>query len=292
MFKIPQSKINEFTKLFETHRVQISACNVFFQNVRMLNGRHHILDRKMFDEEYKTFTSDIELETSPIDAFIPSDIEPKETPDEIDPADLMKQRLFVVNRIVPEYERIKNRITEERIRSDFNETHPVIMALVNGEATMDDIVDDVFIYWAVYKYIEQIEKIRIQIFSNMTPMIEYIVENITLNDIKNYLHTKKFNDNKINKYREDMLFFAPMEKKVCEFYLSDKCPCPFNLLDLIDIMLSNVDILGDKYIVLGMYLIADFAISDFMSNAEEKSPCEQYVVDVLSQVPTPTPEDQ
>lgn len=290
MFNVPQSKINQFAKLFDTHRVQISACDVYFQNIRMLNGRHHIMDRKTFEEYYKTFTSDIELQTSPIDAFIPNDITPTDTPDEMDVDELMNQRLFFVNRdveTVPEYGRIKNRITEAEIRKTLNETHPVIMALTNNEVTMDEIVDDVFIYWAVYKYIEQITMIRLQIFSNMTPLIEYISENISRDDLKRALHSK-INPKKIAKYHDDMLFFGPDYRKICEYYDPDKSPdspVHFDLSNLIDRILSNVDIKCDEYIALGMYLIASYAVSDFMTpDKPELTESERYVLEVLSTV--------
>ena len=96
MFNVPPAKTHEFEKLFKTHQVQISACDVFFQNIRLLNGRHRILDRNTFDEYYKNFTADIELKTSPIDAFIPNDIEPTDTPDEIDPEDLFFLKVSVI----------------------------------------------------------------------------------------------------------------------------------------------------------------------------------------------------
>lgn len=292
MFNVPPAKTHEFEKLFKTHQVQISACDVFFQNIRLLNGRHRILDRNTFDEYYKNFTADIELKTSPIDAFIPNDIEPTDTPDEIDPEDLMKQRLFYVNRneeAVPEYGRIKNRVTEKELRGTLNETHPVIMALTNHEVTMDDIIDDIFIYWAMYKYLEQITVIRMQIFSNMTPLIEYIVNNISLQQLKYALHTKKVNMEKIAKYREELMFFAPDYRKICECYQDEEkypeCPIHFDLDHVVNLLLTNVDIKSDRYIALGIYLIASFAVSDFMnSDKTEASPCENYVLDVVSQI--------
>ena len=287
MFNVPQSKTNEFAKLYQTHRVQISASDVYFQNIRMLNGRHTILDRKTFQEFYRVFTSDIELQTSPIDAFIPCNIEPTDTPDEIDPADLMKQKLFLVNREVPEYERIKKRVTTDELKNTLNETHPVIMAMTTGKATYDDVIDDIFIYWCLFKYIEQIEAIRLQIFSNMTPLIEYVVKNIDEFAIKRYLRISKIKEDKVNKH-QDMMFFGPDYSMICKFYMDEKnaennIPV-FDLDNLINRLMSNIDITGDKYIILGLYLIASFAVADFKGPAADTSECVQYVRNVISVV--------
>ena len=150
MFNVPPARTTEFEKLFKQHQLLISGCNVFYHNIRLINGRHRILDRKTFDEYYKNFTADIELKTSPIDSFIPDDTDPnQDTPDEVTPEDLVNERLFYVNRneeAVPEYGRIKRRVTEADLRETLGETHPVVMALTNHEVTMDDIIDDIFIY--------------------------------------------------------------------------------------------------------------------------------------------------
>lgn len=294
MFNVPPARTTEFEKLFKQHQLLISGCNVFYHNIRLINGRHRILDRKTFDEYYKNFTADIELKTSPIDSFIPDDTDPnQDTPDEVTPEDLMNERLFYVNRneeAVPEYGRIKRRVTEADLRETLGETHPVVMALTNHEVTMDDIIDDIFIYWALYKYLDQIVRIRIQVFSNMTPLIEYITNKITLADLKKAIHTDKLNDEKIAKYRSDLMFFAPDIKKICDFYMDkEKYPqteIKFDLDNLINRVLSNTDGKGDKFIALGMYLIASFAVSDFMTEDPTvitDRRCMDYVRNVLAQ---------
>lgn len=286
MFKVPQSKMNEFAKLFrDVHRVQISGSDVFFANIRMLKGRHRILDMDTFNEYYKNFTADIELVSSPIDSFIPYDKEPEDTPDEMSVEDLMNERLFIVNREVPEYKRIQNRVTLDELKGTLNETHPVMMALAKGEVIYEDIVDDIFIYWAMYQYIKQIEIIHIQIFSNMKPLMEYIVKNMTEFDFKRYLRTDKVNEEKAKKL-SDMMFFKPEYRSVCNFYLNEEnvennIPY-FDLKNLVERLLTNVDITADSYIALGCYLIADFAITDFKGSLPEKSECEQFVRNVLS----------
>lgn len=72
MFKISDKTRNEFASLFETTEF-ISQHATFFQNIRMLNGRHKLLDRETFVEYFKNIVNDIDLESSPIDSFIPAD---------------------------------------------------------------------------------------------------------------------------------------------------------------------------------------------------------------------------
>ena len=287
MFKVPQSKTNEFAKLYKTHRVQISACDVFFQNIRMLNGRHTVLTRDMFQEFYRTFTSDIELQSSPLDAFMPCDTSPENTPDEIDPSELVSQKLFLVNRDVPEYQRIKNRIPMEELKKTLNETHPVIMAMTTGKATYDDVIDDIFIYWSLFKYIEQIETIRIQIFANMTPLIEFINENICEHDIRRFLISNKIREEKVNKH-QDMMFFGPDYNMICKFYMDESNPengiPQFDLDNLINRLMSNIVVTGDTYIILGLYLIASYAVADFKGPSPDTSESVNYVRNILSVV--------
>ena len=299
MFKVSPAWTNTAEKLFKQHRVFVSGSDIFYHNIRLLTGRHRILDRKTFNEFYRSFTDDIELETSPIEAIIPCDNAPKETPDEMDPADLVNERLFLINREIPEYKRIMNRVTLDELHSTLNPTHPVIMALDEQKFTYEDVIDDIYLYWSVYKYLAEIEKIRIQTFSNMAPIVEYIVGdsskgipgNISKEDIQKFLRKNEINEEKVNKHWESMFFSMEYEKIVCPFYKDadgknhEEYGSPvFDLDNLICRLMSNIDCKGDKYIILGMYIIASFAVSEFKCPNAEKSDCFRYVCDVLSVV--------
>ena len=62
-----------------------------------------------------------------------------------------KTKLFVTNQTVPEYERIQKRITLEELKNTLGETHPVIIALNDNKVTLEDVVDDIFIYYCLFK---------------------------------------------------------------------------------------------------------------------------------------------
>ncbi len=281
MFNVPQSQVNLFAKLFETHRVQISACDVFFQNIRLLNGRHTILTRDDYVNYYKAFTWDIELESSPIDTIIPCGDDAPEEQTESTEREPKKTKLFVTNQTVPEYERIQKRITIDELKNTLGETHPVIIALNDNKVTLEDVVDDIFIYYCLFKYIDQIERIRIQIFSNMTPAIEYVVNNIDYDDLKRYLVTNKINPDKVNKH-QDLLFFAPDYQMICKFYQTNDDPFVplFDLDNLINRLMTNICLKSDIYVILAIYLIASFACADMKAHTE--SPCVAYTRTVLA----------
>lgn len=270
MFKVPDKTINEFRSLFENHRIHISACNIFFQNIRMLNGRHKILDRETYQEYYQGILNDIELVTSPIDAFIPGD----ETVED----------LFIVNQLVPEYEKIKNRVTLDDLYNTIPMTHKVCMTLKENPNLFTTVIDDIFIYFCLFKYLEQIDMIRLKTFSNMTDVIEYVVDNISYDDIKNYLVSRRINTEKYNSKCVDILF-NPDVAHTQRFYSEPHGDIPaFDVVNLMMRLTTNLVLKSDIYIILGIYMTLSFAISDISNDKIDESPCVKYVRDVLSKI--------
>ena len=78
--------------------------------------------------------------------------------------------------------------------------------LSDNANTYDDIIDDIFINFCIYRYLAQIDLIRMKSVSNYTEIIEYIVNNITKKDIQSFLVSKKINEDKYIKYCSDILF--------------------------------------------------------------------------------------
>ena len=74
MFNIIGKQKEEFFKLYEAHRMNISATNVYFQNIRLLNTyKTEIVTRDDFKEYYKNILDDIKQVSAPIDCLIPND---------------------------------------------------------------------------------------------------------------------------------------------------------------------------------------------------------------------------
>lgn len=271
MFKIALGETNKFKSLFENHRLHIAASNIYYQNIRLINGRHKILDRKTYEEYYRGILNDIELETSPIDSFVPS-------------TDENSRDLFVVNQLVPEYKRIASRVTLDDMFKNIPMTHDVCMKLKENPNLLSTVVDDIYIYWCVYKYLDQIDEIRIRTLSNMTDIIEYVVNNITLKDLRDFIRSNKINPEKYEKYCQDILF-NPEVSSLQKFYSEPHGDIP--AIDVVNLMMklsTFVDLKSDTYIIIGIYMTMSFAVSDITNNRVDDSPCAKYVRDVLSQI--------
>lgn len=289
MFNLPDKTANEFKKLFETHRVQISAMDVFYQNIRMLNKKNKLLDRDSYSEYVLGILNDIELVTSPIDAFIP-DVSDDETEEansvEENENENDDDSIFKINRSVPEYEKIKNRMTIDFIYEILPMTHEVVMKLKEDPTALDTVIDDMFIHYCLFKYLDQISKIRLMMYSNTTPIIEYVVCNIDEKAIKNHLVSKNIN---VDKCREkaDEIIFNPDLMIMHKFYVKehekDNIPS-FDTSNLLMRLLNNITIKSDIYIILGIYTTLSFAMSDITNEKISDSPCIVYVRDVLSKI--------
>lgn len=272
MFNISQSKLNEFKQMYDNHLLYVNTCNIYFHTIRMINGKHRILDRDAYKEYYLNIMNDIELVTIPIDAFIPND-----NPE--------MEGIFMVNRDVPEYEKIKKRVKLDDIFDTFPTTHDVFVKLKENPNLLETVTDDVFLYYCVFKYLDQIDIIRLQDISEMRPIIEYIVNNFSLNDMKGYLERKKIDEEKCMKYWEDILFL-PDVNHTQKFYMDEPHDGfePFDVIDLTKRFMTNIVLKSDIYIISAVYLILTFSKVDIMENNYDDSPCAAYVRDVLSKL--------
>lgn len=283
MFNVPQSMINEITsKRAKVHQWLVDQCNIYCQSAAMINGKHSVLSREDYQEYYKNFTWDINIEANPLETFIPCEPVPIRY-DKLENLDDKpeRRREFMINREIPAYERLAKRITLDELKNTLNPTHKVLMALDKGRVTLDDVIDDIFIYLCLFKYVDEISTARIQMFSNMSPIIEYVVDHIGYKDLKAYLKRDKIDLEKVEKY-DGGIFFEQDYDMVCKFYdaTEGKSPVRFDVDDLVQRLITNIVLKSDIYIILAIYLAAAFAISDFTREIE--SPCVKYVTDVLS----------
>lgn len=277
MFKIDSRTSNAFKNNFEKHRLHISTMNIFYSNIRLLNNRHKYLDRKTYKEYCHDLLKDIELVTSPIDAIVPCE-------------DETSKDIFKMNQLVPEYEKISSIMTIDKLYEILPPTNDVHIKLKDNRNILTDVIDDIFIYFCVYKYLEQIDFIRLNTFDNMRPIIEYVVNNITEKDIKNFIVSKKLNEEKYSRYCSDIIFnidFARTQKFYAGEIKKENINSDIPSIDVLNLMIklaTNIVVKSDIYIIIGIYLVLSSSISDIFNNNIDNSPCAQYVRDVLSKI--------
>ena len=274
MITIPNKMLEEFVGRFNTHKANIAACNIFYHTMIMLNHKKSdIITREMFDQEFRNALSDIELVTSPTDAFVPNDSnEMKET-----------KELFVINQLAAEYIEITKRMPLSLIEETYGPANALVILLKQDPKNVEKFHDDLFLYFMLFKYLDQIDIIRLNTFSNYTPIIEYIVENITLKDWKDYIKTNKTNPEKYASKCEDILF-NPDISAVYKYYNTSEDAPKLDVVNLMMRLVNNMVLKNDIILILGVYLIISFAMSDFNNKKAEDSPCAKYVRDVLSKI--------
>lgn len=287
MFNIIGKQLDEFYRLYEAHRMNISATNVYFQNIRLLNTyKTELMSRDDFVEFYKGILNDVKNESAPIDCIIPNDQklinEDSDDPNaEIEvPEDY---KLFIINQEVPEYKTIAARIKGDDMDATFPPTHPVRMAVMDNPDKITQIIDEAFIHWLVFKYLETIETLHIQTFSNFTPVIEWTVKNIGLKELKSFIISKNINLEKVRS-KTHQFIFKPDLSRMKKFYEDDHDGFPkIDVVKLIEKLTSNTVVKSDIYVVTAIYLTLSFAMTDIY-NGNLDEPHVIYVRDVLSQI--------
>lgn len=287
MFNIIGKQLDEFYRLYEAHRMNISATNVYFQNIRLLNTyKTELLSRDDFVEFYKGILNDVKNESAPIDCIIPNDQklinEDSDDPNaEIEvPEDY---KLFIINQEVPEYKTIAARIKADDMDATFPPTHPVRMAVMDNPDKITQVIDEAFIHWLVFKYLETIETLHIQTFSNFTPVIEWTVKNVGLKELKSFIISKNINLEKVRS-KTHQFIFKPDLSRMKKFYEDDHEGFPkIDVVKLLEKLTSNTVVKSDIYVVTAIYLTLSFAMTDIY-NGNLDEPHVIYVRDVLSQI--------
>lgn len=258
----------EFKNAFKHHKMNVAASNVLYHTMSMLNKKHTMVDRDSYRDVFQVALNDIELTTAPIDAFIPLLGE--------------SEKMFKINRNAVEYRKISERATLEWIEEVAGTGSGLVCLLKVHPQKLQVVHDDLFIYYSFFKYLDQIDLIRVDNFSNYTKIIEYVVENITLVDWKNYIKTNKVNEEKYAKRCEDLIF-NPDIASIQKFYMKsedDDIP-KLDVVSLIMRLTTNQVLKDDMILVLAVYLTISFAMADFNNKKVEESPCAKYVRDVL-----------
>ena len=279
MLLIPLGLNNKWVDIYRKHQYMVNSENIYFNTLRLVNKHHKILDRDTFVEYYKNITNDIELKSHPIDIFIPND----DMDAGLENEDGETPQIVKVSHDTPEYKHIAERLSLEDLYATIPVEHPVHIAMKDKPGNFDKVVDDIVLYWAVFKFIEQIEVIRRTDIRNMKDIIDYTVTEITLDKWKSFIESKRINYKKIKKWMEDN-FFGPDMDHTMDFYKDG--PIKVDIMDLLNRLCTNIVFNNDIYIIISVYLILWLAKDDIAKGdaAIEKSDYARYVRDVIAKI--------
>lgn len=299
MFKLTGTQTKEFSKIYEQTKLMRSTTDIFYNNIKMLHCmKTFYVTQEIYDDLYDGLLADIELVSSPIDAIIPNTTEYPldENGNQIIPEDY---QVCVLNDVVPEYERIQKRVTVDDIKNNTEPSHPLHMAVVENPDNILKILNDVYRFWLIRRYFVQIEMLHMNQISLMTPIIEYIVENITIDDLKANLTSKRINMEKVVPRIKETIFLPDLGRIKSFYHTENPLFDIFDAENLIQRLMSNITLTSDMYIISGIYHLLTFALNDFAKNIdsieEQKkagaecpdvslSKCEEYVINVLSKL--------
>lgn len=288
MFNIPGKEREEFYRLFEGHRMIISTTNVYFQNIRLLNTyKTELITRDDFKEYYKGILDDVENVSPPTDCLVPNE-EKLKNEDSDDPDAVVEvpddYKMFLINQLVPEYKTIDARIRGDKMEDVLPADHAARMAVLDNPEKMTQVIDEIFVHWLVFKYLEHIEKLHIHAYSNYTPVIEWAVNNIDEKTLKGYLMSKNINEDKVGKMMHNFVF-KPDFNRMIKFYSEDHGDFKaFDVEHVVKLIATNEVVKSDIFIVAALYLVLSFAMTDIYNNQIEESPCAKYVRDILAHI--------
>jgi hypothetical protein len=309
MIMIPNKMLPELNERLKHHTAEIAACNVYFQMARMANGLATLLDRNTYQEIFINILSDIELVTPPTDAFVPVDnpafeafkrnnpMEDGETPEayrermeptwEAEKADYEEKygnKLFVVNQLTPEYVAITEKLPIHAIETIFEPTSALMILIKHDQKKLEEFYDDLYIWYNMFKYLDMIDMIRLETFSNFNYMIEWIVNNVNFKDWQEYLTSNRVNEEKYALTCENLIF-NPDIAAARKFYFmpKDENIPQFDVVNLMQRVVTNMRLKSDVHIVLATYLIIIYAMIDINAGKYD-SESATYVREILSKL--------
>lgn len=269
MMNVPVFKL---MKNIDIYKYKVSHMNFMLELIRVIKGKEKHLTKEMYDNSLATVYGDItiseEYETDMMELFIPMD----------------DKDGFIVNKESGYYEKIANKLTMEQFIEKMDPTNEVVIQLKANPNMWEEILDDVYILWALTLFFDKIEESRVLCYAILGALIEHVVKNITLSDWKTFI-ARKVDPYKVSKYGKD-LFFTPEIARLKAFYLSDSSGMDkFDTFELLSRLTSGINTKNDAYAVLAIYEILAYAIPDIVGGDKvETSPCRDYVRDVISKI--------
>lgn len=273
MFNIPDKLVKEWQSngVIHNHKLYINTMNIYFDTFKIVSRRTSIIERKDYKSYLSHLFGDIKVTTPLSDIFFPT---PK-----------CGEESLTINKDAIEYKSFVDRINIDKFFTAMPEEHEVTKKLIEDKGLFDKIIDDCYTHFMVYYMLNQTELIRIKEMGNLTPVVDYMIANITLKDMKNYLSTtRKINIDKYSKIGVDMIF-NPELLTLQKFY--EQGGPMFGSLDvqlLMQKLISNLVLKSDIYIIMAIYTVLSFAQSEMMHGITDRDECSKYVIDVISKL--------
>ena len=273
MFNINRSKIDDFHQIFNNHRYFVNKMNIYLLNIQLIGQKYRHMDKDTYDKCFRNALSAIELNSGPLESIVPYS-DPETDGFEND-------RSFYLNYETEEGKAIVEKIDADVMRDTLIPGSELATKFANDEVSLKDLVDDVYLHFLVTKYWEQINALRFQAYSNLTPLIEYTVTLVDLKTLKNYMNSKKENIEKYENKCRDIICNYELSL-VQRMYSNEDIMSkfnikPFNLQKLMIKLATNLTVLSDIYIILGIYGALSFASVELNKpNNTNMSPCVEF----------------
>lgn len=256
MFKIPPAKLVEYKQILELHKLYINTMSIYYTNTRLLINKHKYLDRETYLEYFREALNRVEMVSDPIELIIPND------------GDYDDNRPFYLNHETQEWKDLTELLPLDVLLNSLPDTNEIVLKIKNNEIDPNDVLEDIFLYFCMYKFYDHVDLMRKQIVTNLSDLIEYVMNKISIKDIDNHITSKKIKQERYVKNCKDIIF-TPEFTMLWNFFkdkdkLTDTNIKPFDVRELMMLLTSNIDTKTDILVILGIYEIISYAMFDIV----------------------------
>lgn len=256
MFKIPPAKLVEYKQILELHKLYINTMSIYYTNTRLLINKHKYLDRETYLEYFREALNRVEMVSDPIELIIPND------------GDDDDDRPFYLNHETQEWKDLTELLPLDVLLNSLPDTNEIVLKIKNNEIDPNDVLEDIFLYFCMYKFYDHVDLMRKQIVTNLSDLIEYVMNKISIKDIDNHITSKKIKQERYVKNCKDIIF-TPEFTMLWNFFkdkdkLKDTNIKPFDVRELMMLLTSNIDTKTDILVILGIYEIISCAMFDIV----------------------------
>ena len=256
MFKIPPAKLVEYKQILELHKLYINTMSIYYTNTRLLINKHKYLDRETYLEYFREALNRVEMVSDPIELIIPND------------GDDDDDRPFYLNHETQEWKDLTELLPLDVLLNSLPDTNEIVLKIKNNEIDPNDVLEDIFLYFCMYKFYDHVDLMRKQIVTNLSDLIEYVMNKISIKDIDNHRTSKKIKQERYVKNCKDIIF-TPEFTMLWNFFkdkdkLKDINIKPFDVRELMMLLTSNIDTKTDILVILGIYEIISCAMFDIV----------------------------